>query len=177
MLKQRLLSILALVLVFCLVEQVSAQAVQTRAPTSQLYQDVVRGQDKPNYDLRDTFNRSIRGSFGRSGLSVLGSVSSEPVKKPFTYVSQRPTVSPYLNLLRQDTGEAAPNYYSLVKPQIDQIDFNQQQMRQNQQMARRMQGIQSRPAYPVAGSQYLIPTGHQAVFMNYLHYYPMPRRR
>ncbi|MBN1853883.1 MAG: hypothetical protein JW829_14210 [Pirellulales bacterium] len=176
-------SALALVLAFSLAEQGRTQDfdITTRAPSSSSYQSIIKDRDLPTYNLKRTIANDINAGqalFGRSIKNVTGSVTPERVNKPFTYVTQQPTVSPYLNLLREDlTGEAAPNYYSLVKPQLDQINFNAQQMRQNQLMARRIQGIQSQSAFPVSGSQYLIPTGHPFAYMNYLHYYSMPRRR
>jgi hypothetical protein len=48
------------------------------------------------------------------------------------YQPSRPTVSPYLNLFRNNTGPL-PNYYSLVRPQLNQLDFNQRQMTAQQQ--------------------------------------------
>ena len=48
------------------------------------------------------------------------------------YQPSRPTVSPYLNLFRNNTGPL-PNYYSLVRPQLYQQSFNQQTLTQQAQ--------------------------------------------
>ena len=46
-------------------------------------------------------------------------------QKPTRYEPARPTVSPYLNLLRDDTG-TLPNYHGLVRPQLQQQHYNRQ---------------------------------------------------
>ncbi|RIK74243.1 MAG: hypothetical protein DCC67_16870 [Planctomycetota bacterium] len=52
------------------------------------------------------------------------------------YRPASPTVSPYLNLLRNNDIGGLPNYYSLVRPQLQQQQFNTQQQQFNrQQMA------------------------------------------
>jgi hypothetical protein len=75
-----------------------------------------------------------------------------------------PAYSPYLNLARP--GNAANNYYGLVRPQIDfqnQVNTLQQQY-----------GVLSRDVNAPAADQVLPPptTGHAAQFMNYSRYYP-----
>src|SRR5687767_4006629 len=53
-------------------------------------------------------------------------------RRPVSSAS-RPPVSPYLNLLRRDSG-GAPNYHTLVRPQVDQRTTNQaQELRLNNQ--------------------------------------------
>ncbi|MEQ8848753.1 hypothetical protein [Botrimarina sp.] len=53
------------------------------------------------------------------------------------YSPARPTVSPYLNLLRENRSPV-PNYYSLVRPQLQQFQFEQEtqqiQLLQNQEL-------------------------------------------
>ncbi len=59
-----------------------------------------------------------------------------------SYRTSRPTISPYLDLLRVQTG-ALPNYYELVRPKLEiQESFRQQQARivGLQQRLRRVQG-------------------------------------
>lgn len=81
-----------------------------------------------------------------------------------------------MNQFRTDLGGGAgPNYQTLVRPQLNQMRINQDQLRQQQQVYRQLQSLQSRSAFPVQGSQNLFGTGHQTVFMNHLHYYPAVR--
>lgn len=87
-------------------------------------------------------------------------------------VSKEPYVSPYLNLVRPG-GEAGFNYFTLVQPQTQQMQFNQQQVRNvqglNQQFQQQQAELMS-PYGPVGGIR---PTGYSGVgFMNYSHYYP-----
>ena len=92
--------------------------------------------------------------------------------KPFQTVFRDPTVSPYLNLYRDETNsEAAPNYFSLVRPQLDQIETNRNQVRELQQITRQMQnampGVVNPRQAPAAGSS----PGRVAHFMDTGQYY------
>ena len=62
--------------------------------------------------------------------------------KPFQGTSSGPTVSPYLNLFRdeRESSEAVPSYYTFVRPQLEQQAAFQQQQREIQQLQRQMQG-------------------------------------
>jgi len=93
--------------------------------------------------------------------------------KPFTGYTPEPTVSPYLNLFREDFGGNSDlNYQTLVRPIQQQQQFNQQVQRQNMELARRMQAMAAQSDFNPQGSQSQYPTGHQTVFMYYGHYYP-----
>lgn len=96
--------------------------------------------------------------------------------KPFSSVSRGPTVSPYLNLFVGSDGlndqDVAYNYQTLVKPQIQQMEINQQLQQQQQQLNRQVQQLSTRPAFDPRGSQTMSPTGHPTAFMNYSHFYP-----
>lgn len=101
--------------------------------------------------------------------------------KPFSGFSPSPTTSPYLNLFREDfAGESDLNYNTLVRPQIQQQQFNQQVQRQGQEMARRMQQMAAKSDFSPQGDQNQYPTGHQTVFGYYGHFHPRaaytPRR-
>lgn len=97
--------------------------------------------------------------------------------KPFQVISEDPTVSPYMNYYRDEvSSELALDYFTLVRPQIDQIETNRRQVQTMQQMRR-----QARIASPaVAGPQ--IPsagapgTGHVAHFMDTAQFYGNWRR-
>ncbi len=82
------------------------------------------------------------------------------------YTPQRPTVSPYLNLLRNDNG-ALPNYHSLVRPQLNQLSYDRQMSR-----VARSQSLQIQSLSEVAGETTAGPTGTGSVFNNRSHYFP-----
>lgn len=84
----------------------------------------------------------------------------QPVK-PFTGASSGPTISPYLNLFREDTTtNDLPNYYTFVRPQQRQLEANQQQRQQIQQLQRQVrQASYTTPATNVAGGARFGDTG------------------
>jgi hypothetical protein len=92
------------------------------------------------------------------------------------YQPQRPTVSPYLNLLRNDNG-ALPNYYSLVRPQLNQQSFDNQILSRAESQARATQKLSDVATKGQSG-----PTGTSSTFRNFSHFrdrshfYPEPRR-
>lgn len=75
------------------------------------------------------------------------------------YQPATPTVSPYLNLLRNNVGGGLPNYYSLVRPQLQQQAFNRQQLATNVQQAANVNLLQSNL------DRAITPTGKSAQFM------------
>lgn len=91
------------------------------------------------------------------------------------YTPSTPTVSPYLNLFQNNrnggpVSRALPNYYSLVRPQLQQnrINNNQQQLIQQQntvidQLQQNVQVLQQQPGSVV--------TGHNSWFLNTSGYY------
>ncbi len=96
--------------------------------------------------------------------------------KPFQTVYREPTVSPYLNLHRDDTNnESAPNYFAFVRPQLDQIDANRVQQRDIQQLRGQVQATST-----VVGPQYraseLPGTGTPARYMDTAQFYSGMRR-
>lgn len=79
-----------------------------------------------------------------------------------------PTVSPYLNLL-QNNAFGITNYQSLVKPLINQGSAIDRQANSINRLQRQV----SQPSY--AGRGGARATGHRSYFMNYSHFYSMPR--
>ena len=113
-------------------------------------------------------------SAARIGLGTSSSLRS----KPFSSYTASPTVSPYLNLFRDDfSGQRDFNYSTLVKPALQQQQLNQQIQRQNMELSRRVQSIAAQNDYNPQGSKDQYPTGHQTVFMYYGHYFPQVRRQ
>ena len=143
-----LLSIVAIILLSLAAEQASAQLYLNRVQPPQARNNI----SAPAARRVRTFNR-------------------QPVSKPFKHIQQRPTVSPYLNLVRDDSGAAA-NYQTLVRPQMEQIDFNRQQEMQLDRLDRQFQDFRSESAFPQQGALNLRETGHTTRFMNRSHYYP-----
>jgi hypothetical protein len=82
-------------------------------------------------------------------------------------IYDRPTVSPYLNLLRPQSNFGLPNYYAFVKPQIDQLATARQQGNAIQQL--QTQVAQGQTAQ--ATKEGIRPTGHQTTYMNYSHFF------
>ena len=91
-----------------------------------------------------------------------------PSVSPLTNVYNRPTVSPYLNLLRGGVG----GYQSLVKPLANNNRAARQNARQIQQLQRNVAQTRSGRT---AGSQTFSPTGHVTAFRNLSHFYPNAR--
>lgn len=116
---------------------------------------------------------SARGNRLDTGLGGFGNS-----RKPYANYSAAPTVSPYLNLFREDLdGQSDFNYQTLVQPQLRQQALNERQQQENFELSRRLQSISAQNDFNPAGSTNQPPTGHQTVFMNYSHYYPQPARR
>ena len=117
------------------------------------------------------------GQSVRNTGSSLG-LSSPRLGKAFSSISSSPTVSPYLNLFREDlSGSGDLNYNTIVKPQLEQRRMNEQLQRQNLEIARRVQSIAAQADYNPQGSKSQYPTGHQTVFMYLGHYYPSASHR
>jgi hypothetical protein len=97
--------------------------------------------------------------------------------KPFASVNTAPTVSPYLNLFRNDlSGQSDFNYQTLVRPQLQQQQFNSAIQRQDLQNTRRLQAIAAQADFNPSGAKDQYPTGHQTTY-NYLgHYFPPVQR-
>jgi hypothetical protein len=101
----------------------------------------------------------------------LGAYSNS--NKPYANYSPAPTVSPYLNLFREDLdGQSDFNYQTLVQPQLRQQAINERLQRESLDQTRRLQSIGAQSDFNPAGSTSQPPTGHQTVFMYYGHYYP-----
>jgi hypothetical protein len=81
-------------------------------------------------------------------------------------VNPHPTVSPFLNLTRG--GNAAVNYYGIIRPQ-------QQTQRQIHHLQHEFQGIQATETLPAQeGADPATRTGRPiGGFFNYSHYYPL----
>jgi hypothetical protein len=75
------------------------------------------------------------------------------------YQPARPTVSPYLNLFRRDAGPL-PNYYSLVRPQLNQQAIDMELLQNQARQGAEIGAIRS-------GQMTATPTGKGSWFMQY----------
>jgi hypothetical protein len=92
--------------------------------------------------------------------------------KPFDVIQRDPTVSPYLNLYRNETdNEGAPNYFSLVRPQMDQIDANRYQQREMAQLRGQIGTMSSSVVGPGYHSGSVPGTGSSARYMDTAQFY------
>lgn len=94
----------------------------------------------------------------RTGATPPGLASAKV--KPFAGIGSTPTISPYLNLFRDETENATPNYHAFVRPQQDQFDANRLQRAQLQQLQRQVrQATYQTPTTTVAGGARYGDTG------------------
>lgn len=93
--------------------------------------------------------------------------------KPFSGLAPRPSVSPYL-ALSSPFSSTASNYYTQVRPALEQQRVNQQLEQRNAAMQRQLSAIAAQGPYSTQGNEDQAPTGHAAVYMNYGGYYQMP---
>lgn len=144
----------------------------TRSQSMQRLQSGYSGVRTP---LKSTLPYMQSSGGARLGL---GLGSGTRGSKPFTSYSSQPTVSPYLNLFRNDlNGGGNFNYSTLVQPQLQQQQLNQQLERQAIQTNRRLQAIGAQPDVNPQGSKDEYPTGHQTVFNYSGHYFPAAQAR
>lgn len=93
--------------------------------------------------------------------------------KPFSSYRPPATMSPYMNLFREDlSGSGDMNYQMLVRPMLEQQEINRQMQRENQLLSRRVQSLATQSALSATEGTGLIPTGHQTTFGYYSHFYP-----
>lgn len=139
------------------------------------------------YSVQQQYNSLIR-----QGLNVGGGYSpvnqqlttqlaqnyrpSTPATKPFTGANSGGGVTPYLSL-SSPFSSTATNYYTQVRPQLQQQQANTAQQRQNARFQQQLTQMAARPPFEITGSQTMAPTGHAAVFQNTLNYYPQPQQR
>ena len=103
-------------------------------------------------------------------------VHAQRQQRPQRFQPATPTVSPYLNLLRQNNSPI-PNYYSLVRPALQQQQINLQQqtiLRQQNAEIRQLQTnlLKTQTEGPVSGSPSWFQTpGTRSTFLNTSQFY------
>jgi hypothetical protein len=126
----------------------------TRNFTSQQMQSRLINRTVPQYSFSQANKGIFRGTFG----------------KPFAGASGGGSVSPWL-ALSEPFSSSAHNYYTQVRPQLEQQRVNQQMAARSQQMQRQLASLQSQQPYNPTGNENMAPTGHVATYMNYGGYY------
>lgn len=91
------------------------------------------------------------------------------------FVRNRPTVSPYLNLIGTDAdqqrgGTIRPVYQTLVRPQLEQRRASQETQRNMIQMQQQLSEL--RQSYQQSQANTFGATGHPTRFMIYSQYFP-----
>ena len=124
------------------------------------------------------YNRAVpQYAFSNVNRSVFGNAAA-PRQKPFSSIGGGPSVTPYL-ALSSPFSSTATNYYTQVKPMLEQQRINQQMQAQSLKVQQQLTSIAARPPFDPQGSEMRAPTGHVAVYMNYGGYYTVapPRQR
>jgi hypothetical protein len=161
----------------------SSQTGFTRSELQSIYrQDVGQGFTSQSLNSIALQNAQARVGYvgqtaaaaGAPRSSISPSLSPGRSAKPFQSVSSSPTVSPYMNLFREDfDGSSDINYQTLVRPQFQQMQQNQQFQRDLMEQNYKVQKISAQTAFQnPAGSESVYPTGHQTAFGYYGRYYP-----
>jgi hypothetical protein len=120
------------------------------------------------------------GQSGTRSSPVPGGLGLGPanVSKPFSSVTPEPTVTPYLNLFREDrSGNSDLDYTTLVRPQLQQQQINQQAQRQSLDLERRLQSLTAQADFNAGGDKEQFPTGHKTAYRYYGHFFQMPSGR
>jgi hypothetical protein len=119
------------------------------------------------------------GQYYPAQTAAAAPARTTPVAKPFQMALQRPTISPYINLYREEPDDSFPNYFAFVLPQIRQQEFAYQQQlelsRLQQQLQQTGRTVTQAPAGGTGGVE---PHNYHARFMNTGHYFsgiPLPQ--
>lgn len=128
--------------------------------------------------------RGCRGTMaGVGGILLAAGIwlgcASDAAAQVARYQPRRPTVSPYLNLSATNFG-VLPNYFALVRPQIQQQQFNlqEQALRQTQQreIVRLQNQVQrgSTPAGATGTGSWFMAPGQRVRFQDTSQFFPEP---
>jgi hypothetical protein len=136
----------------------------------------IRRASNASYFINQNSTNSIFNQAARryDFSSVNNNVFSNVRQKPFSNANTGSGLSPYLGLGGIEVG-SVPNYYSVVRPQIEQQRINERAQREQMQQQQELTQMAARTPFGGAeGSTAMLPTGHVAVFMNFFGYYPQP---
>ena len=131
-------------------------------------------------------DEQVRTAIGYNGLEASSQTQSQvtqtaaiaPVSqpshrqgKPFQTLMRDPTINPWLNLDRQENYEELPNYFTFVRPQVNQIDTNRRYQSDITHLQRQVQTVTTAVAGPQYGPGGVPPTGHRARYMDTAQFY------
>jgi hypothetical protein len=121
-----------------------------------------------------TINRAVPqytySNVNRGVLSV--AQSPRPTQKPFSSYNRSSGLSPYMGMLASNPfTSTTDNYFSVVRPQIEQQKINEQLQQRNLMLQRQLNDIALKGAASPTGDAERAPTGHVSVYMNYGGYY------
>ena len=108
----------------------------------------------------------VQGVNQRNFLGASSSTTSSLNRraKPFSGISQGPSVSPYLALSAPRA--SASDYYNVIRPQQQRQQQNRQSQLQSIQRNRQLNRMAARAPYSMRGDETQAPTGHVAVFQS-----------
>ena len=102
----------------------------------------------------------------------LQAASAQQPRRSYTpYRPSTPTISPYLDLFRRNTGDL-PNYHTFVRPKLQTRAAFQQQAGQFRSLQRQLGGLQRQ--FSSLENPHVSPTGIGGGFMNFSHFYSTP---
>lgn len=102
-------------------------------------------------------------------------VQTAPLAKPFQNLQQTSGLSPYLALDYPESGVGALNFYSFVRPQMEQQRAQQIQQVQYQRMQQQLRVATAGAAIAPSPNGGMPTTGHSTQFQNHSGYYPTLR--
>jgi hypothetical protein len=98
-------------------------------------------------------------------------------RKPYQGLTQESTLSPYLNLFRDDDAQALPSYHMFVRPRIEQRQINAQQQREVERINRTVRTLEYEQSVRPGPAGGIPATGHGTRFLNTAGYYAQPKER
>jgi hypothetical protein len=150
----------------------SAQAQQSVYTTNYM-NSLSQNNSVSGFSTRQLQSRLINRTVPQYGFSTANRdvFGGSPLTKPFKNSGGGGGgVSPWL-ALSSPFSSPTTNYYTQVRPQLDQQRANQQQAMRNEQMRRQLNSLAARGPFSATGNENMAPTGHAAVYMNYGGYY------
>jgi hypothetical protein len=131
-------------------------------------------------------NEQVRAALGYNGNAASGQTvtqmrrrtpivpspqSARREGKPFQTLMRDPTITPWLNLYRFEDLSELPNYFALVRPQLDQLDTNYRNQSDITHLQREVRNVSTAVVGPQYGTAGMPPTGHTARFMDTAQFY------
>jgi hypothetical protein len=156
---------------------VDGAAAQSTSMYAQNQLNAINARNSASFYTGSQFSKQvIQGTVPTYGFSkVNNNVFTAPKlgqnkSKPFSNFVGQGSVTPWLALSQPFTSPTT-NYFSNVRPQLDQQRANQQMASRNAQLQRQLNTLAAQAPYNPAGSENMAPTGHAAAYMNYGGYY------